>query len=385
MIKIRKSYTVEQKMRIIADANASNVKSATELHRIDPSMIYRWIKMEQKLIDAPKKKTRKIGCGRTVQHSVEEVQLFHDLVSDRSNGLAVSCTDLRDRMLALTAATDADFKASSGWVKGFMRRFNLSLRQATTFIKRIPYAGGHPQLTLGDKIKSFHAFLEQQIDATPAQDSTTATIWNMDETPIYFDMPANRTVEIKGTGRVPILTTGNERKRATVVLCCSNKGDKMPMHIVVRGEGKAHVLNGVVVRYQERAWMTSDLTERWLKSTYLPFRKSASDILVMDSFSGHISRRVKQFCREKSARIAVIPGGCTAHLQPLDISVNRSFKAGVRAKWKAWLTSKFASLSADANRLNAMSLDELTRTLGAVWNKMSPQVIINGFRKAEIP
>ncbi len=372
-------------MRMIADANASSVKSAAEVHRIDPSMIYRWIKMEQKLIDAPKKKTRKIGCGRSVQHPVKEEQLYDQFVSDRSNGLAVSCTDLRDRMLALTAVTDADFKASSGWIKGFMRRFNLSLRQATTFIKRVPRAGGHPQLTLADKIRSFHTFLKQKIDATPAHDTTTATIWNMDETPIYFDMPANRTVEIKGTGRVPILTTGHERVRATVVLCCSNKGDKLPINIVVRGEGKAHVLNGVVVRYQERAWITSDLTERWLKSTYLPSIKSSSDILVMDSFSGHISRRVKQFCREKSARIAVIPGGCTAHLQPLDISVNRSFKAGVRAKWKAWLGSKFASLPADANRLNAMSLGELTRALSTVWDEVDPQVIINGFRKAEIP
>ncbi len=93
--------------------------------------------MDQNGGEAPKKKTRKIGCGRTVQHPVEEEQLYGQLVSDRSNGLAVSCADLRDRMLALTAAEDADFKASSGWVKGFMRRFNLSLRQATTFIKRV--------------------------------------------------------------------------------------------------------------------------------------------------------------------------------------------------------------------------------------------------------
>ncbi len=93
--------------------------------------------MAEKLIEAPKKKTRKIGCGRTVQHPVEEERLYSQLVSDRSNGLAVSCTDLRDRMLALTAATDADFKASSGYIYSY-----LSLRQATTFIKRVPRADG---------------------------------------------------------------------------------------------------------------------------------------------------------------------------------------------------------------------------------------------------
>ncbi len=36
--------------------------------------------------------------------------------------------------------------------------------------------------------------------------------------PIYLDMPANRTVEIKGTGQVLILMTGNKMKCVMVVL-----------------------------------------------------------------------------------------------------------------------------------------------------------------------
>lgn len=45
-------------------------------------------------------------------------------------------------------------------------------------------------------------------------------------------------------------------------------------------------------------------------------------LLVLDSFSAHI-------VGEKNTNIAVIPGGLTSRLQPLDVSVNKSFKTKV--------------------------------------------------------
>jgi hypothetical protein len=73
------------------------------MHRIDSSMLHRWIKMEQRLISAPSKKTRKIGSVRTVEHPLQEQHLFERFESDRSIGLAVSCVDLRNQMLEFIA------------------------------------------------------------------------------------------------------------------------------------------------------------------------------------------------------------------------------------------------------------------------------------------
>ena len=42
-------------------------------------------------------------------------------------------------MLTLTANFASDFKASSGLLKGFMKRFNLSLCQVANFMKKIPH------------------------------------------------------------------------------------------------------------------------------------------------------------------------------------------------------------------------------------------------------
>ena len=46
-------------------------------------------------------------------------------------------------------------------------------------------------------------------------------IYNMDETPVYFDMSGELTVHIKGEKTVHIKGTGNEKNRFTVVLTCA--------------------------------------------------------------------------------------------------------------------------------------------------------------------
>ena len=43
-------------------------------------------------------------------------------------------------------------------------------------------------------------------------------IINMDETPKYFDMPSNKTIDFKGMKIVTMKTTGREKLRYTVVL-----------------------------------------------------------------------------------------------------------------------------------------------------------------------
>jgi hypothetical protein len=64
----------------------------------------------------------------------------------------------------------------------------------------------------------------------------------------------------------------------------------------------------------------------WVKRARL---SNPQSLLVLDSFSAHIVESVKRRFREKNTDIAVIPGGLTSRLQPLDVSVNKSFKTKV--------------------------------------------------------
>ena len=48
-----------------------------------------------------------------------------------------------------------------------------------------------------------------------------SNILNMDETPIWFDMARNFTIDQIGEKTVHIRSTGNEKNRFTVVLTCA--------------------------------------------------------------------------------------------------------------------------------------------------------------------
>ena len=59
-------------------------------------------------------------------------------------------------------------------------------------------------------------------------------IGNMDETPVWFDMPSARTVNAKGTKTVLVNTTGHEKSRFTVALACLADGTKLKPIVIYK-------------------------------------------------------------------------------------------------------------------------------------------------------
>ena len=97
----------------------------------------------------------------------------------------------------------------------------------------------------------------------------------------------------------------------------------------------------LVVRCQEKGWMNEDLVKDWLNTVWskvsvLSHRKS---MLVWDSFRAHLSNPVRRTLQSLNTECAVIPGGMTGILQPLDVSINKPFKDHLRNKWQQWMMS----------------------------------------------
>ena len=60
-------------------------------------------------------------------------------------------------------------------------------------------------------------------------------------------------------------------------------------------------------------------------------------LLVWDSFHGHLGDDTKRLLSEMKTDLAVIPGGLTSVLQPLDVSVNKPFKDNIRKLYAQWM------------------------------------------------
>lgn len=54
---------------------------------------------------------------------------------------------------------------------------------------------------------------------------------------------------------------------------------------------------------------------------------------MWDTFTGHMTEEVQDELRKKNITVAMIPGGCTCKIQPLDVCLNKPFKCHCRAQW----------------------------------------------------
>ena len=70
----------------------------------------------------------------------------------------------------------------------------------------------------------------------------------------------------------------------------------------------------------------------WVKNVWIQYVRQGSNsksLLVLDSFNAYKTDVIKHRFYEKNTDLAIIPGGLTSRLQPLDVSLNKFFKAKV--------------------------------------------------------
>ncbi len=86
--------------------------------------------------------------------------------------------------------------------------------------------------------------------------------------------------------------------------------------------------------------MDGDLTLKWIDGVLnksCQFNQPGAESLVMDSFSAHLTDNVKDKLESNKVHTTIVPGGCTSMLHPLDVSLNKPFKAILRRLWQQYM------------------------------------------------
>jgi hypothetical protein len=97
----------------------------------------------------------------------------------------------------------------------------------------------------------------------------------------------------------------------------------------------------------------------------------------------HFSDISKDRIKATDSIPAVIPGGLTKVLQPLDISVNKCFKAELRRIWEDWMTNGNKSYT-NAGRMRRASYETVCQWIKDAWSCVPDTTVISGFVKAGI-
>lgn len=106
-------------------------------------------------------------------------------------------------------------------------------------------------------------------------------------------------------------------------------------------------------------------------------------LLVFDSFRGHLTERVKARLAKARTHLAVILGGLKSMLQPLDVSIDRSFKAEFRGLYSEWMAAGHHEKTLTGRRKRA-SLQLVCSWILNVWHVVPTDIIVKSFKVTRI-
>ena len=206
-------------------------------------------------------KNKSSNRGKPCQWPELEDKLLHWIEEQRQSGYIVTRNMIIIKAKAMaTELQITGFLASNCWCTKFLRRKNFALRQKTKIAQKLPE-------DLDQKITNFHSFV---IKSRRKENYELVHTGNMDETPVWFDMPSARTVNAKGEKTVLVNTTGHEKSRFTVVLACLADGTKLKPMVIFKRKTlpKVNFPPGVLIHCHPKGWMDEAGMKLWVEKVW---------------------------------------------------------------------------------------------------------------------
>jgi transposase-like protein len=379
--KLRRSFTSAKKKEIIELARQlGNTREAARRYGINETVIRRWSAQER--VIKTMNPNRRALRGGNARYPELECKLYEWVVKQRERELQVSVTQIRLQAQLIAKEMKVErFIASSQWADNFMKRKNFGVRRPTTK-QQLP------------KQWEFQVAKFRSIITDLVKDLPDNQIGNFDEVSIQCDMPLDYTVDTKGATEVRIKTTGHEKKRFTVNLCVLKDGTKLPPFVILDRKTLPKICipeSKLIVAANGSGWMNHETLEIWLKKVWknrntLPPKTpwdqdpKVPSLLLFDMHRSHLVPNTLDKIKKES-KVAIIPAGLTSKLQPLDLTVNRSFKSKLRKKWEDWIINEYENIKrTKSNNMKAADWDTIFEWIVSSWEEINISTILNGFR-----
>lgn len=377
---MRRSYDAGFKLMVVEFAESTNNCQAAKQFGVLEKNVRDWRKVKPQLQNAHAMRRAfrgpKNGRFALVDQRVAEYVRYMQAKGDpiTREAMQLKALEIAQEM----NIPEKGFKASLGWCRRMMRRYDLSLRH------KVPV----PQQLPEDLTEKLVTYQRSVLALRRAHDYQVAQMGNADETPICLEVPSRVTVDNQGEKPVLVKTPGREKLKITAMLGVLADGRKLPPYIILRGTyippGKFP--SGMEIRCHRYGWMTEDLMQDWLEVVWrrrtgaVPKQRG---MLILNGFRGHATDSVKSSMESMDTDMVIIPGGLTSQLQVLDVVVCKPLNDSVRAQYSNWLLAGNLALSPTGNAKKP-PLGLFLEWVMVAWNSISSEAIVQGFRKCHI-
>ena len=267
-----------------------------------------------------------------------------------------------------------DNRPGRDWLRGFMRRHNLTRRIADNVTR------SRVTTITPENINSYFDHLQRELNGIPP-----TNIFNYDETNLTDDPGCKTVIVSRGHRRVQCIM--EHSKQSTSVMFSGNAaGEYLPTMIVYKN-ASCTTYSGwtesgpkdAIYDATESGWFDSRTFCRWFFEIFLPHASKVDGPIAVigDNLSSHFSLAVITATIDHNIRfITLLP--CSTHIcQPLDVAVFRSLKRNWKKVLVRWRNETKSKGSIPKTQIPCM-LKRLVDTA------LIPEHLVSGFRKCGI-
>lgn len=378
----RRAWSVSEKIQTLKFSESHSDEDTIFHMGCSKRNLDRWKDQKDNLLNMTSTAKRLKGGGNKVKSIEVEEEAKNYLDTNRDKGYPVSGIELQQHVRNFAEDNDLDHKGSNRWLALHKVRNSLVFRNRTTTKSQITSQNKEENQTMF--LKLFKMMLSFHKITNPS------FVLNVDETSVTYDSPRRTTLDYKGTKDIEFKTSGHEKESVTSILAVSASGEKLSPFVVISGKSQTNeipkrisVPNEMIVVSQKSAWSDIPVMKLWIEKVLNPWVKSkdgSSFILILDEAASHMNSDIKFYLEELNVHPLYIPAGCTSFLQPLDVSVNRSFKSKLKQKWEEWIKTE-ALVPTKSGKGFKLPYDDLLARTSECWSELTKEVILNGWRK----
>ncbi|XP_064032106.1 pogo transposable element with ZNF domain [Pogoniulus pusillus] len=358
-----------RKLRVVLFALCCGTEQAAEHFRSPQRRVRRWLRRFQ-----ARQEDRGAGAeGKYLSLEAEE-KLAEWVLTQREQQLPVNEESLFQKATKLGRSLEGGFEISYEWAVRFMLRHRLGTAARRAVAHPLP-----PELE--GSAGCFLEFVQRQIHT---QDLPLAMIAAMDELSFFLDAEVLSSDDRKENA---LQTVGAGEPWCEVLLTILADGSLLPALVLYRGRLRqpASLPDSIVLEAREEGYGEEEAMQVWASRVWRRHARchGSKAMLVLDCHRSHLSEEVLALLSASRTLPAVVPAGCSAKIQPLDVCIKRTVKNFLHKKWKEQAKELLLLDSAcDSDILLQLVLCWLAEVLEVISD--SPELVQQSFLVASV-